>query len=102
MEAKGNGRAGIANLGFGDGFYLEEGESYLFTCYARALDEKGCALLVSVEDTGTSAGADHAAGEGIPAGEKHCCASAAFAVRGASTSGSAILYRQEPRAEEGV
>ena len=34
METKGNGRAGIVNLGFGDGFYLEKGETCLFTCYA--------------------------------------------------------------------
>ena len=62
METKGNGRAGIANLGFGDGFYLEEGETCLFTCYARALEDRECLLSVSVEGT-------------------ECCASAAFAVR---------------------
>lgn len=62
METKGNGRAGIANLGFGDGFYLEKGETCLFTCYARALEDRECLLSVSVEGT-------------------ECCASAAFAVR---------------------
>lgn len=62
METKGNGRAGIVNLGFGDGFYLEKGETYLFTCYARALEDRECLLSVSVEGT-------------------ECCASAAFAVR---------------------
>lgn len=62
METKGNGRAGIVNLGFGDGFYLEKGETCLFTCYARALEDRECLLSVSVEGT-------------------ECCASAAFAVR---------------------
>lgn len=62
METKGNGRAGIANLGFGEGFYLEKGETYLFTCYARALEEQECVLSVSVE-------------------EKDCCALASIPVR---------------------
>lgn len=65
METKGNGRAGIANLGFGDGFYLEKGETYLFTCYARTLNEQECLLSVSVEEEGAD-----------------CCAPASFPVRG--------------------
>ena len=32
METKGNGRAGIVNLGFGDGFYLEKGETCHLLC----------------------------------------------------------------------
>lgn len=77
METKGAGRAGIANLGFGDGFYLEEGETYLFTCYARALDENGCTLSVSVEEApGAEEGKD-----GVRKG-RPCAASAVFEIRG--------------------
>ena len=50
LKTEGTGRAGVANLGFGEGFFLEEGESYRFACWARTLEEGGCTLFLRVEE----------------------------------------------------
>ena len=67
LETEGSGRAGIANLGFGEGIYLEKGESYRFSCYAKALDEEECEIFLRVGEK--------------KEGEASCGLSARFSVR---------------------
>ena len=52
LRAEGSGRAGIRNLGFGDGIFLKEGENYRFACYAAVPAGEGCPLFLRVEEDG--------------------------------------------------
>lgn len=48
LEIKSAGeRAGIKNLGFGSGIAVKKGETYIFSCYARA--DKPCTVTVSID-----------------------------------------------------
>lgn len=41
--------AGVKNTGFGRGMYLEAGKKYLFSCYARCMEETDCKMEISLQ-----------------------------------------------------
>lgn len=41
---------GVKNIGFGRGMYLEKGKKYLFSCYARCMQETACVLQICLEN----------------------------------------------------
>ncbi|HBA48567.1 MAG TPA: hypothetical protein DCZ91_12375 [Lachnospiraceae bacterium] len=44
------GKAGVRNVGFGDGMHFEIGKRYRFSCYARYAGDSPCSLEVALQD----------------------------------------------------